>query len=423
MRARRVRVPSLSAVLAPTPGLPSTQRSTKTSRFLFAVPPFTGHILPTVAVAAELVRRGHKVAWVGHRDSIAPLTPRHARIYDADGAPLVQRLRDLSDGDQELLEPAALRSLWEQVLVPLGHAMMPGVQNALDRFRPDVVVSDQQALAAPVAARLRGLPWATSAATPVELTRPLRDLPEDEERVRELIGDFQLDHGIEDLLDPRFSDHLVLVFSTGALVGDAASFPDRFVFVGPCSTGSAPAGPRTDDDVPREWPDGRPAVLVTLGTARGAAAERFLRAAVEAVAGLDVRAVVVAPPGALADPPPNVLVRRDVPRSALLERMAAGPAVVLCRGGHRTVCRSLAHGLPLVLAPTRYDHSVIARRVAEAGAAIIVRFDQATPVELRAALGAVLTDEDHRRAAARLRRSFAEAGGAAEAADRLEKLA
>ena len=34
-------------------------------RVLFVVPPFTGHINPTVAVAHELVGRGHQVAWTG----------------------------------------------------------------------------------------------------------------------------------------------------------------------------------------------------------------------------------------------------------------------------------------------------------------------------------------------------------------------
>ena len=35
------------------------------SRFLFVVPPLTGHINPTVAVGAELTARGHEVAWAG----------------------------------------------------------------------------------------------------------------------------------------------------------------------------------------------------------------------------------------------------------------------------------------------------------------------------------------------------------------------
>ncbi|GLZ13212.1 glycosyl transferase [Actinomadura sp. NBRC 104425] len=411
-------MPPLGAVTAPTPGMSSTRHKAKASRFLFAVPPLPGHITPTVAVAAELTRRGHRVAWVGPRTAVEPLVPRNARVYPAGDDTAARPPGEPPDGPHI---PSALLSMWEDFIVPLGHAMMPGVETAIDRFRPDVVVSDQQVLAAPVAARLRGLPWATSAATPFEFTRPLRDAPDDEERIRELIGEFQLDHGIEDLLDPRFSDHLVLVFATGALIGDTSAFPDRFAFVGP-----VPPRPR-GGDFPWEWLDGRPAVLVTLGAGTGAgrdaAAARFMRVAAEAVAAMDVRAVLAAPPDAVPEPPPNVLVRPDVPQPALLERMAAGRAAVVCHGGHDAVCAGLAHGLPLVVAPIRHDQPVIARLVAEAGAGIAVGFGGARPVELRAALGAVLTDDVHRAAAARVRDSFAEAGGAAAAADRLEKLA
>src|SRR5690606_33350223 len=58
------------------------------SRFLFAVPPLPEHIIPTVAVGAELTRRGHKVAWTGPADVVRPLLERGAALYPAeDGEP------------------------------------------------------------------------------------------------------------------------------------------------------------------------------------------------------------------------------------------------------------------------------------------------------------------------------------------------
>ncbi|MFD0536353.1 hypothetical protein ACFQY7_24100 [Actinomadura luteofluorescens] len=66
MSARRVRVPSLL-------GDPGVARACSPSRrFLFAVPPLDGHVTAVAAVAAELARRGHKVAWTGHRASSNP---------------------------------------------------------------------------------------------------------------------------------------------------------------------------------------------------------------------------------------------------------------------------------------------------------------------------------------------------------------
>ncbi|MFB4318048.1 glycosyltransferase [Actinomadura sp. 21ATH] len=414
MSGRRVSVPSLlgpDAVAArPARGGEGARR-----RFLFAVPPLTGHVNPTVAVAAELGRRGHKVAWVGQRAFLEPLLRRGSQIFSAEDAAFAERLERARLEWLGLRGPAALRFLWEEFIVPLGHAMMPGVEAAVKRFRPDVVVSDQQVLAAPVVARLRGVPWATSATTSAEFTRPLAGMPLVEEWVRERIGDFQLDHGIEDLIDLRFSDHLVLAFSTSALIGDTSFFPDHFAFVGPALRRPS-AG-----DFPWAWLDeggGRPTVLVSLGTIDGPAGERFFRAAADAVRGMDVRAVFVAPRGTLPDPPPNVLVREHVPQLTLLKRMSA----VVCHGGHNTVCEALADGLPLVVAPIRGDQPVIARQVEAAGAGITVRYGRARAAELRAALEAVLERDSYRDAAARVSESFTAAGGAAHAADRLEKL-
>ncbi|NDU77260.1 hypothetical protein GWI34_32245 [Actinomadura sp. DSM 109109] len=378
-------------------------------RFLFAVPPLAAHVTAPAAVAAELARRGHKVAWTGHRPTLEARLRSRSRIFSALGDDDAARLR----GDGLPHDPGDLRALWEDALVPLGHAMMPGVETALDRFRPDAVVADQLVLAASAAARRRGVPWATCAATPTELTRPLAGRPDDERRVRERIGAFQLDHGIDDLADLRFSDHLVLAFTTGALLGDTSLFPDHFAFVGPVLDRPAPVA------FPWDRLDGRPAVLVSLGAAGGQERERFLRAAAEAVRGLDVQAVVVAPPGTLGDAPPNVLVRDQVPRLKLLERAAA----VVCDGGYGAVCDALAHGVPLVAAPAGGDQPIIAGLVEQAGAGTTVGFGDAGPDELRAALTAVLADGPHRVAAGRVRDSFAAAGGAAEAADRLEKLA
>ncbi|WP_243719011.1 nucleotide disphospho-sugar-binding domain-containing protein [Actinomadura sp. 7K534] len=406
-----MRVPSLLE----DPGIRRVR--TPERRFLFAVPPLgdgtAGSVTADNAVAAELVRRGHKVAWTGHRASLEPRIRPGSRLYSAVEEDFERRLHGLHGDWLGLRGLAALRFLWEDLLVPLGHAMLPGVEKAIDRFRPDAVIADQLALAAPVAARRRELPWATSATTSAEFTRPLAAFPRVERWIRELIADFQLDHGIEDLLDLRFSDHLVLVFTAAGLIGDTSFFPGHFAFVGPAPERPAPRAFPWDDL------DGRPAVLVTLGAPDGPVRDRFFRVAAEAVRGLDVQAVFETDPGALPDPPPNVLVREQVPRHKLLERVSA----VVCDGAHDTVCASLAQGLPLVAAPVRDDQPVIAGQVEAAGAGVRVRHARARPDELRTALTAVLEEDPYRAAAERVRASITSAGGVAEAADRLEKLA
>ncbi|MDL4774235.1 glycosyltransferase [Actinomadura xylanilytica] len=382
------------------------------SRFLFTVPPLTGHINPTAAVGAELTRRGHEVAWAGHRGMLEPLLPTGARVLPVTDDALDRLLREER---LALRGAAALKSLWEEFIVPLGQAMLPDVEAAVATFAPDVLVADQQAIAGPVAARRAGITWATSASTPAEVLKPLAGMPKVEAWISSLMADFQAGSGLAEAVDLRFSDRLTLVFTTGALVGDVSRFPGHWIFAGPALAGRPDRG-----TFPWDWLDSHRRVLVSLGTLNGLVGERFYRVAVEALADLgeDLQAIIVAPPGMLTEPPPHVLVTDHVPQLALLPHLDA----VVSHGGHNTVSETLAHGLPLVVCPIRDDQPIIADQVVAAGAGERVRFGRVRADDLRAALLAVLDVPAYRAAAQRVRDSFAAAGGAATAADHLEKL-
>jgi MGT family glycosyltransferase len=394
------------------------------SRYLFVVPPLVGHTFPTVAVARELAARGHGVAWAGYADAIGGLLPDDAEIVEAGPAPGGGTwLANVQERSRGLRGAAAFRFLWEDFLVPLAAAMVPGVDAAADKLAPDVLVVDQQAVAGAIVARRRRLPWATSATTSAELADTFALMPKLGAWVRQCLRDLERGFGVPaaGTGDLRFSEHLVLAFTTEALAGPGTHlpggrYPDHYAFVGP-SIGARPSGA----DFPWDWLDpDRDCVLVSLGTVNRDAGRRFLAAAAEALAPLgdDVQGILVAPADLLAGPPDNVLVREFVPQLDLLGHLAA----VVCHAGHNTVCESLAHGLPLVVAPIRDDQPVVAQQVVDAGAGVRVRYGRVGPAELRAAVTAVRTDPGYREAAARIRESFRAAGGAAAAADRLEKL-
>ncbi|MGQ4335310.1 glycosyltransferase, partial [Streptomyces hayashii] len=359
------------------------------SRFLFVVPPLTGHINPAVGVAAELVARGHRVAWAcSDPVLVARLAgPAAGPVLACAGAPQGER-------PAELRGPEALKFLWEWYLLPLAEAMAPGVRAAVEEFRPDVVVADQQAFAGALVAERLGLPWATSATTSAEFTDPLAGLPKVAEwlrrrlaALRETVGDPAA------TADPRFSPHLVLAFSTPELAGDAH---DGVCWVGPSITSRPSAA-----GFPWEWlDDGRGTVLVTLGTANADVGGRFLdvcRDALRERAGR-VQTVIVDPGGKLSahGDDKDVLIVPSVPQLALLER---GVEAVVCHAGHNSVCEALWHGTPLVVAPIRDDQPVVAGQVVAAGAGVRVRFGRVTARQLGAAVDSVLDDPAHRVAA------------------------
>ena len=400
------------------------------SRILFVVPPLHGHVNPTVAVAGELTSRGHEVAWVGPPLLLGPLLPPGARLFPAAedlGAETVslERVRAAN-----LRGPAAFQFLWEDFLVPLALVTAAGVEAAADDFAPDVLVADQQAIAGAITARQRRLPWVTSATTPAELTRPFELLPKVGEWVRQHLLQVQLDLGVPEADarrgDLRFSDQLILAFTTELLMGEAtAAVPPSTAFVGPAFGGR----PR-HDPFPWEWlePDAVK-VLVSLGTVNAEAGDRFFGEAVAALDGLEVpgpdgasrrvQAILVSPTDHLPPLPSTVVALPSVPQLDLLPHLDA----VVCHAGNNTVCEALAHGLPLVLSPIRDDQPIVADQVVAAGAGCRVRFGRVRAEELRRVLSDVLVDPSYRAAAQRIRASFEAAGGARAAADLLESLA
>ncbi|MFI6107652.1 glycosyltransferase [Streptomyces sp. NPDC051310] len=447
------------------------------SSFLFVVPPLVGHVNPLVGVASALTARGHRVVWAGEPALVRRLAGPDAVVHPcpsspppgaggpgdpgersdpddpgdpgglgADGpggrsgpggragtGPGEGRSGEVGPGETGLGEagpravrapdlrgPEALRFLWERFLVPLAEAMAPGVRQAVTAFRPDVVVADQQALAGALVAEDLGLPWVTSATTSAEFADALASMPRVAAWNDMLLSDLRERIGRPGgTCDPRFSPHLVLAFSTPELAGPALRGGDRIRWVGP----SLAARPRPAAFPWHRLDPGRSLVLVTLGTANAGVGARFLTEAAGAVrarAGR-VQAVVADPEGVLGEGTgdPDVIALPVVPQLDLLERAAA----VVCHAGHNTVCEALWHGVPLVVAPIRDDQPVIAAQVAHAGAGVRIRFGRAGAAAIGAALDTVLGEQRVRAAAAEVSAAFRAAGGAAAAADHLERLA
>jgi MGT family glycosyltransferase len=384
------------------------------SRVLFIVPPLAGHINPTVALGAELVSRGHQVAWAGHEGTLKTLLPVDAEVFPALDNSIEERRREAAARWLPMRGGAAgLKFLWEDVVIPLGHAMMQGTKAAIESFKPDLVVCDQQAIAGAVVARLAGVPWVTSATTSAELARPLAALPKVERWIVESLEQFQREAGITDPQDLRFSEVLVICYTVPELIGTDETFPDHYVFTGPALT-------------PRPWEPGFPwaeldgsrkRVLVSLGTLNAEVGRRFFATALEAVAP-HAQLVISAPANLVPDPPPGTIVRDRVPQLKLLSHMDA----VVCHGGHNTVVEALAQGIPLVVAPIRDDQPIIAQQVASSGAGIRVRFSRLRTEELASAVTRVMGEPSYREAAGRIREAFRLAGGAPAAIDRIEKV-
>jgi MGT family glycosyltransferase len=384
---------------------------------MFVSPPLAGHVNPTVALGRELAARGHQVAWAGSEMFLRPLIGPDAQLFPT-GSKVLR--------EQAARGYSAIRSLWEQFIVPYAKFTAKAVDKAVLAYQPDVVISDEHTPTGAFTAYRHGIPWATLASSSMELTRPLRAFPPVEAQMIEHLRALWERTGLppEEFTDPRFSPHLVLALTSPALTG-SMSFPAHYALVGPVfadrSAQDAAAG-REAFPWDRLDPD-RQHVLVTMGTLAADVSGGFYIRAVQALGEMAdrVQGIVIASAEALPDElPDNVIVLSYAPFLELLQRQALD--TVVCHGGMNTVCETLAHRVPVVAAPIRHDQPVIANQLAAAGAGLRVPFGRADAATLRRAIETVLDEPSYRDAAGRISERFAADGGARVAADRLEAL-
>jgi MGT family glycosyltransferase len=381
------------------------------SRILLVAAPFAAHLAPLVAIGRELAARGHAVAWVTH-GSLRDMLPPGAQFYDTPGDEDARAITERGRLRPPRFGAAEVAWFYDEIVRPLARTMVAGVDAAVRDFVPDAVVADQHALAGAYAARRHGLPWATSAATAIAQL----DAADEHPALRRWLAAWHAQEeqaaGLPASVHPDLSPSLVLLYTSRLLAG-AASYPPGFQFVGP------PLAQRIErDDFP--WPalEPRPRVLVSLGSIVAASAHRFFAALCVALRDEDVQVLVSAPPGVLAAAPANFLVRPWLPQLALFPHVQA----VVTHGGS-TALDALAHDLPQVVAPVWTDNFITARKLADAGAAVRVRFGRATARDLRDAVRAVRDEPRFRDAARTAGASLRAAGGTAAAAGFVARLA
>ncbi|WP_017575217.1 macrolide family glycosyltransferase [Nocardiopsis kunsanensis] len=372
--------------------------------------PAAGHVNPTLGLVAELVRWGHRVSYL--------TTEAFADRVRAAGAvhvPLPQALthdpgawpRDMSRLPLFFLEEA--------------RAVLPRLEEAL-ADRPDIVLSEDPAGGIRVLARSWGVPslqiwqfFATRRHWTVQADLgSYGGFPHRDEYLASL-GEILTEHGVEASVEEYLDAEVDggVVFLPRAFQYEGGSFGQRYAFVGPC-----PDPGRTDEAW--EPADDRPVLLVSLGSMDNAHAD-FFRRCVTAFADAPWR-VVLAIGGRvrreeLGPLPEHVEAHAWVPQVAVLRRASA----FVNHGGMGSVMEGLAAGVPMVCVPRLPEQVANARRVEELG--LGRRLDPADVMaeRLRSEVDRVATDTRTAERMRWMREEIRGSGGAAEAADAVER--
>ncbi len=350
-----------------------------------------GHVFPAVSLARALRVRGHEV--------IVETWPQWQQAVEGAG------LRFVSADQYQVFPPPTSGSPGAgQAAV----ALMP----LLEEFEPDVVVNDILTVAPALAAEAYGCGWATL----IPHIYPVQDngmpffaigaLPARTPAGRafwkftERALKRGLERGREDLNSQR------------SLVG----LPPTERFHGGTSPDLAMVATYPQLEYPREWPESvhvtgpmpfemehddielppgdDPLVLVAPSTSQDPN-NHLVRSALAALANQPVRVVAttnrVVPSHPIEVPANAVLVdwlsySQVMPRSSL----------VICHGGHGTVARALAEGVPVLTCPAAGDMNETAARITWAGVGRSVRWSLTGPNSLRWAVAEVLGDPSYR---------------------------
>lgn len=415
------------------------------SRYLFALSAGGGNVPPTLSVAAALLARGHAVRFLTDPVLEAEVRGIGAEYSPWTTAPHRYDLDPSSDlaKDWEARTPmgSLARSRDGYFCGPAG-TFADDLRAELERRPVDVAVGELLTFSTMIGARGLGVPCAVISTTMVALPgwgappfgpglTPARGAAG---RLRDRIvfalsgrmwnkglrpiNDARVAHGLaplSDVLDQMTDVDRLLVLSSRAL-----EYPG---FTPPAHVQTT--GPRLEDPAWTEALDVLPAgedplVLVGLSSTymdQSAAINRIA----QALGTLPVRAIVTTGPA--IDPqaiaaPANVTVVQSAPHSAVLKHAA----LMVTHGGHGSVVKALAAGVPVVMLPFGRDQNEIAARAAHSGAGVRLK-PTARVSSIAAAVRAVLDEPSYREAAQRAAATIAQERERDTAVEALEALA
>ena len=403
------------------------------SRVLAYTAPSRGQLFPLVPILEELRRRGHEVVL---RTLAAEVEAMRGLGFEA--APIAAEIEALAMDDWRASNPAAALARAARTICARAPHDARDLGRAIEEESPDAVLVDVLAWGALSAAEARGGPWACCCQFPLPLPSRagppngpgLRPAQGPLGRLRDRLAQPLFRAGFDRLFVPRLNavraelglsplthaeqiflaPPLLLYMTAEPFEYPRPDWPSSVVMVGPCPW--EPAGELPPELATVEGP----LVLVTTST-EFQDDGRLVRTALEALAGAPLHVVATLPSASATrlSVPDNATVLPFAPHLPILARSACA----ITHGGMGATQKALALGVPVCAVPFGRDQPEVARRVEVAEAGTRLPAWRLSPERLRAKVDEAIS---RRAGAERIAAAFADAGGAAAAADAFERL-
>jgi UDP:flavonoid glycosyltransferase YjiC (YdhE family) len=373
-------------------------------KILFASSPGVGHVQPAIGLALAARKRGHDIAWATARDTRHLLDAHMIDVFEA-GAPLAECRAEYRARWPEVAtlkgRDIAAHAFPRQFGNVIASSMLPDLEDAISKWKPDLVVSETGAVAAPLAARKFGvrqithafglpMPASTLHATTNEIA-PLWQAAGWE--VPEFAGLY--DFGAVEISVPS----LQAACPNPVLTKKAWLQQPSSITAGP------------NDQLPEDLQkflksrEKQPVIYVTFGTIFNKNAS--FTAALNAAAKID--ATFVATTGSHSSSFPRESLSRNVwlgdyvPQSLLLSLCS----VVASHAGSGTLTGAMSHGLPQLCLPQGADQFRNADALAACGAGSSLEGDDVSESSIANAIQRLLDESSFRGNAEKLQKEIA----------------
>lgn len=382
----------------------------------FSIPAY-GHTNPTLGLVRELTARGHQVRYYSYEKFRSRIGAAGANFISCDGCDAQLGLSP-EDGARIALDPA----FSIHVLVETTLALDAMVCREMETKRPDCIVADSMAAWGKAAALKLKIPFVSSTTTFAfnresakimkqslrQALKLLRSLPGINRDIRRLqrVG-YPIKNFLQLISNDR--DTETIVYTSPEFQPCAESFSEKYAFVGPLV-------------IPPETSfrkKGKKLIYVSMGTVNNDMLE-FYSNCIRAFGNTELELLISA--GELADIsllgrlPENVRVERWVEQTAVLKEAD----VFLSHCGMNSASESLYFGAPVLCYPQTAEQRAVATRISQLGAGIVL--PSASAKDIRAGVNLLIKDDNYRLNAEKIGESFRRCGGAAAAADKIERL-
>ncbi|MGR5965276.1 macrolide family glycosyltransferase [Bacillus cereus] len=384
--------------------------------------PAEGHINPTIGVVKELVNRREEVIYYCEEEYRCKLQNTDVKFRNYGG--MLEEI-NLENRMKDMFNP--LQMVYR--FLRTTEKAIPFLLESINREKFDYMIYDQHFILGRILAEILTIPTVASCTTFAMTKEILEDMKEkfneidvnstlykECNTIMNRISDrYNVKiHSLEELF--HYESDITLVFTSKYFQPHSDSFNNHVKFIGPSIISR-----NEEMEFPLYKLEGKSVIYISMGTELNEQLELYKKCM---QAFKDFNGIVVISVGkeidlmAFSNTPSHFIIRPYVPQLEILKYAD----VFITHGGMNSVSEGLYHNTPLIILPITNDQPLVAKRVEELNAGIVLNYKNVTVAELKEATNTLLNNSSYKEASTVIGRSLRESGGYRRAVDEIFNL-